>query len=167
MRRSREKKERRSRSSFGRRRRPAADRFAILSPCRLAPLSLPLLFTPLSFLEARAPLSARNPNETHLPRGDLAPRLRLFDRDGDDVADAPALAALVDALRDFRAGVVRDLELRPVADHQSGVEKRGERENAGPFLPSHQKREERKKAKTFCFFFSAQNSKRKTKKNSI
>ena len=55
--------------------------------------------------------------KTHLPRGDFTPRLGLFDRDGDDVADAPALAALVDALGDLRAGVVTDVELRGVGDH--------------------------------------------------
>jgi len=98
---------------------------------------------------------------THLPRGDLAPRLRLFDRDGDDVADAPALAALVDALRDFCPGVVRDLELRPVADHQSGGgRKEGrQRRETGASLSSQQER--RRRGKVNFFFFSARGTKRK------
>lgn len=92
------------------------------------------------------------PSPPHLPRGDFAPRLRLLDRDGDDVTDAPALAALVDALGDLGARVVRDLELRAVGDHLVGARRR-RAERAGSFL--HKKREKEEKSE---FSLSADSS---------
>ena len=54
-------------------------------------------------------ISQAHNNAADLPRRDLAARRRLFYRDGDDVPDIPGLAARLDALRELRARVVRDL----------------------------------------------------------